>query len=438
MKNEVEIKTGQSDIGQWIYDRIVELYPICRSITGDGVRESLQILNKYIPVHFQEIPSGTQVFDWTVPKEWNIRDAWIKDASGRKVIDFYQSNLHVVNYSSPIRRKITLNELKSHLFTIPEYPDWIPYRTSYYRDTWGFCLTQNQLDTMSDNEYEICIDSNFNEKGSLTYGEYFIKGETDEEVLISSHICHPSMCNDNLSGICTALALAEWLGKNTKNRFSYRFLFAPGTIGAITWLAQNQEKVNKIKHGLILSGLGDSGALTYKRSRRGNAVVDRAVEHTLHHRSENYNIEEFSPYGYDERQFNSPGFNLPVGRLSRTPFGTYPEYHTSADNLEFINVRSLLDTFSALKTIIKTIDHNNYYFNTTPFCEPQLGKRGLYESIGDDELAMLWVLNLSDGSHDLLEIADRASVPFDNIHKIALRLERHGLLRVHSKINSHS
>ena len=384
-----------NDVGREIYDLIVELFPICRSITGDGVRETLRILSKHIPLEVHEVPTGTQVFDWTVPKEWNIRDAYVKNSRGEKVIDFQKSNLHILNYSVPVHKIMTLDELKEHLFTLPDHLDWIPYKTSYYREKWGFCLSHKEFLALQEGEYEVVIDSTL-EAGSLTYGEYVIPGSSRDEILISTHVCHPSLANDNLSGVCTATFLAKHLtGLNLK--FTYRFLFIPGTIGAITWLALNRDAVGNIKHGLVLTGLGDAGKITYKKSRRGDAEIDRAATHVLRHSGENHEIRGFSPYGYDERQYCSPGFNLPVGRLSRTPYGQYPEYHTSADNLGFVKEEALADTFRVLLKLINVLEKNEAYVNLNPMCEPQLGKRGLYQSIGENELAMLWVLNLSDG-----------------------------------------
>jgi len=321
-------------VGQEIYALIVELFPICRSITGDGVRKTLNIVSKHLPLEIHEVPTGTQVFDWTVPKEWNIRDAYVKNSRGEKIIDFQKSNLHVLNYSVPIRKTLRLDELNEHLFTLPDHPDWIPYKTSYYKENWGFCLAHNQLQGLDDENYEVVIDSTLGD-GHLTYGEYLIPGKSKDEILISTHVCHPSLANDNLSGVCTAAFLAKHLS-DLELKYTYRFLFIPGTIGAITWLAVNKERTNKIRHGLVLTGVGDSGKLTYKKSRQGNALIDRAAQHVLKHSGDEYSIREFSPYGYDERQYCSPGFNLPVGRLSRTPYGEYPEYHTSADNPGFV------------------------------------------------------------------------------------------------------
>jgi aminopeptidase-like protein len=431
--NELENGLDPLDEGQAMYRLISQLYPICRSITGDGLRQTLRILQTYIPLEMHEVPTGTQVFDWTVPKEWNIRDAYVKNSKGERVIDFGKSNLHVVNYSIPVQRRISLSELKEHLFAIPERPDWIPYRTSYYKESWGFCLSQRQLEALTEDEYEINIDSTLKD-GHLTYGEYFLPGETPNEVLVSCHTCHPSLCNDNLSGI----ALAVWLAKHLRGlprHYSYRFLFIPGTIGAITWLALNEDKLPRIKHGLVLSGVGDAGKLHYKKSRQGSEEIDRTAAHVLQHSGNPYELLEFSPYGYDERQYCSPGINLAVGRLSRTPHGTFPEYHTSADNLEFVYPDKLGESFAVCLEILLVLENNGAFVNVSPKCEPQLGKRGLYRMIGGqsdagvNEMAMLWVLNLSDGSHSLLDIAERSGIRFESIHKAANALREHRLLR---------
>jgi len=326
-----------------------------------------------------------------------------------------------------------LSEMKGHLFSLPDHPDWIPYRTSYYKDNWGFCLSHKQLDSLEEGKrYEVLIDSSL-EDGHLTYGEYFIQGETDEEVLFSCHCCHPSLCNDNLSGIALASTLAKLLTPLTL-RYSYRFLFIPGAIGSITWLARNEARAMEIKHGLVITGVGDAGCLHYKKSRQGNSEIDRAVEHVLKHWGQPYQIHDFSPYGYDERQYCSPGFNLAVGSLTRTPHGQYPQYHTSADNLDFISVPSLTDSFMAYLAVLRVLEGNRTYRNLNPKCEARLGKRGLYRSVGGQidqplrELAMLWLLNLSDGDHTLLDIADRAGIRFDLVEEIARELKTVGLL----------
>jgi aminopeptidase-like protein len=418
--------------GRQAYAIIEALYPICRSITGDGVRESLGVLKKTIPLELHEVPSGTKVFDWTVPKEWNIRDAYVKGATGERVVDFRRSTLHVLNYSVPVHRTMSLAELKPYLFTLPETPDWIPYRTSYYRETWGICLSQKQLESMKEGKYEVQIDSTL-EAGHLTYGEYRIPGGTDEEVLISCHACHPSLCNDNLSGMATAARLARLL-KDVSLRYSYRFLWIPGTIGSITWLAQHEPILPRIRHGLVLSCVGDSGQFTYKRSRRENAEIDRAVEHVLRHSRHDFEFLDFTPYGYDERQYCSPGINLPVGCLMRTPNGRYPQYHTSADDLNFVTASALGESLRQLLGIIQVLEENGRYLNLNPKCEPQLGRRGLYRQMGGSkdaaaaEMAVLWVLNLSDGAHDLLDIAVRSGVSFDQISRAAEVLVESGLL----------
>lgn len=419
-------------VGWDMHNLMAELHPICRSITGDGVRQSLAILQQHIPLQIEEVPSGTAVFDWTIPKEWNIRDAYVKNPAGEKVIDFQQHNLHVLNYSVPVRRRVTLAELQEHLFSLPEYPDWIPYRTSYYRENWGFCLSERTRQSLREGEYEVFIDATL-EPGHLTYGEYLLPGESEEEVLLSCHSCHPSLANDNLSGMAVATFLAKALKKRPR-RYSYRFLFIPGTIGSITWLARNEANAARIKHGLVLACLGDPGHSTYKRSRRGDAEIDRAVLHALKQSGQPYEVVDFSPYGYDERQYCSPGFNLAVGSLTRTPHGRFPEYHTSADNLELVRPEFLADSFAKYLAVLDVLEKNRAYLNTNPKCEPQLGKRGLYGALGglkdtkEREMAMLWVLNLSDGAHTLLDIADRAGYPFALVSEVADLLQEHGLL----------
>ncbi len=425
---------NSNDIGQEMYRLISNLYPICRSITGNGVRETLNIIKGYIPLEINEVPTGTDVFDWTVPKEWNIKDAYIKNSKGEKVVDFQISNLHVVNYSVPVKKVMPLEELKAHLFTLPDYPERIPYRTSYYKETWGFCLSHEQLLAMQDGEYEVYIDSTL-EPGSLTYGEYYLPGESQDEILISCHTCHPSLCNDNLSGIALATFLAQHLSQVSQRRYSYRFLFIPGTIGSVTWLALNENQVHKIKHGLVVTGVGDPGKFTYKLSRRGNADVDRAVIHVLKHSGQEHQIIDFFPYGYDERQYCSPGFNLPVGCFMRSSHGQYSEYHTSADNLSFVQPQCLTDSFAQFLSTLDILENNQIYFNQNPKCEPRLGKRGLYRAVGGhaeeqvNELALLWVLNLSDGQHTLLDIAERSKMSFDVIKKAANALLQHDLLK---------
>jgi aminopeptidase-like protein len=421
------------EVGRKLHEFASELYPICRSITGAGIRHTLAMIKKRIALQIFEVPTGTEVFDWTIPQEWNISDAFIKDSSGRRVVDFEASNLHVMNYSTPLRATMPLSQLKPHLHTLSDRPDWIPYRTSYYEKDWGFCLSHNQMISLADGDYEVCIDSKL-EDGSLTYGECFLPGASTDEVLISCHACHPSLANDNLSGLTVATALAERLSE-CDHRYSYRFLFIPGTIGAITWLARNRENTGRVRHGLVLTGIGDAGAFHYKKSRRGDTEIDRAAAHVLQHCGESAELLDFSPYGYDERQYCSPGFNLPVGCLMRSVWGTFPEYHTSADNLDFIRPAQLAKSLRVCASIFEVLENNRRYRNLNPYCEPQLGKRNLYrstggESIGAEINARLWVLNSSDGQHSLLDIAERSAMPFPTIETAAEVLFQSGLLAV--------
>jgi aminopeptidase-like protein len=346
-------------------------------------------------------------------------------------VDFQKSNLHVLNYSTPVHATMPLGELKPHLFTLPDKPDWVPYRTSYYQANWGFCLSHNQMLALKDGDYEVSIDSTLKD-GSLTYGECFLPGRSAEEVLISCHACHPSLANDNLSGLAVATFLAQWLSGRDL-RYSYRFLFIPGTIGAITWLAQNRETAGRIRHGLVLTCVGDAGGFHYKKSRRGNAEIDRAATHVLRHYTRSPEILEFSPYGYDERQYCSPGFNLPVGCLMRSVWGTFPEYHTSADNLDFIEPLQLAGSLRVSTAILDVLENNGRYRNLSPYGEPQLGRRNLYgpvggQTIGEAINARLWVLNFSDGENSLLDIAERSGMPFQMIGEAALLLRENGLL----------
>jgi aminopeptidase-like protein len=338
----------------------------------------------------------------------------------------------VVNYSVPVRQKMSLAELKPHLFSLPDQPDLIPYRTSYYKETWGFCLRHRDLIALPDGEYEVCINSTL-EPGHLTYGECLLPGESTDEVLISCHVCHPSLADDNLSGIALAVALAKRL-TSVPHRYSYRFLFIPSTIGSITWLARNEDKVARIKHGLVLTCVGDSNNITYKKSHRGDAGIDRAAQHVLKTSGQPHQVIAFFPYGYDERQYCSPGFDLPVGCFMRGRHGQFPEYHTSADNLEFIRPEYLGDSFGKVLAVIEVLEHNRVYLNLKPKCEPRLGKRGLYSGIGGmrqggfSELPLLWVLNQSDGTRDLLAIAEKSGLEFSQLQRAAEALAKTDLL----------
>lgn len=431
-EGELSQRLVTEDIGEEIFAFAAKIFPICRSITGNGVRETLRHIRDHIALELHEVPTGTPVFDWTVPREWNIRDAYIKNGQGEKIVDFARSNLHVMSYSTPVRQRLSLGELKGHLHTLADQPDLIPYRTSYYAENWAFCMAHRQFESLGDDIYEVLIDSSLAD-GHLTYGEYLHRGQTDDEILLSAHVCHPSLANDNCSGVALLTHLAKRI-TGSATRYSYRFLFAPGTIGAIAWLARNEERIQRIKHGLVLSMVGDGGGPTYKKSRRGNAMIDRAMVHALRHSGLTPTVLEFFPYGYDERQYCSPGFDLPVGLFQRSQFGSIPQYHTSADNLEFIRPEHLRRSYRIIVDTIDILENDRAYRNVLPKCEPQLGKRGLYATIGGDKdaaavnLAMLWLLNLSDGTNTLLDIAQRADVPFGVIRRTAETLKQSGLL----------
>ncbi len=419
--------------GEEMHALVERLYPLRRSITGDGVRATLDIVGEHLPLEVHEVPTGTPVLDWTVPQEWNVRDAYVADASGRRVVDLAASALHVLGYSVPVAARMPLSELRGHLHTLPDQPSLVPYRTSYYKPEWGFCLAQETLDALPDGEYEVRIDSTLAD-GHLTYAEHVVPGEVEEEVLVSCHVCHPALANDNMAGVAVAVFLARELAER-KPYHTYRFLFAPGTIGAITWLARNRERVDRVRHGLVLACAGDPGSVTYKRSRRGDAEIDRVLRHVLGTSGRPHEIREFTPYGYDERQFCSPGFDLPVGSLTRTPYAEYPEYHTSADDPDFVSPAALADTLAVCREAFAVLDRNRRYVSLSPYGEPQLGRRGLYDALGgrsdakQAQMAMLWVLNLADGGHDLLDVAERSGLPFDTIAGAADALAGAGLLK---------
>lgn len=419
--------------GAWAL--MTELYPICRSITGDGVRDTLARIAVDVPLQITDVPSGTTVFDWEVPREWNVREAWIADDSGRRVVDLRDHTLHLMSYSVPVDAVMTLEELRPHLHSIPEHPDWIPYRTSYYREDWGFCLAHRVLQTLRPGQYRVRIDSSL-EPGTLTYGECLVPGSSSDEVLLFTHVCHPSLCNDNLTGIALASILAAELRRSSP-RLTYRFVFAPGTIGSITWLARNEQTTQRVRHGLVLGLAGDRGPLTYKRSRRGNTEIDQIAAYVMESIDARARVVDFSPYGYDERQLCSPGFDLPVGRLTRTPNNEYAEYHTSADDFGLIDREALAESLFACASILGIAERNAHYLNLSPKCEPRLGKRGLFRSTGgrhpgEFEHALLWVLNQSDGSHSLLDIAKKSRLPFEVVAAAADALVGVELLRRHT------
>jgi aminopeptidase-like protein len=437
-----------SEVGERLYSLVAALYPLHRCLTGEGLRATLAMLGEQIPLTLHEVPTGTPVLDWTVPQEWAVSEAWIATAGGRHVVDLKDSPLHVVQYSTPVRARMTLEALRPHLHTLPDQPDLVPYRTSYYEPAWGFCLAQRALDRLAaeggeHQDLEVCIASRHFD-GALSYGECVLPGETTNEVLFSAHACHPALANDNASALAVAAALAQALRDRPRRRYTYRFLFAPGTIGAVTWLARNREALGRLRHGLVLANLGDHGGFTYKQTRRGTLdgpqPVDRAVALAL--REEGLDVRPFDPFGYDERQFDSPGFDLPVGRLTRTPHGEYPAYHTSGDDLRLVTPAALEGSLRALLRVVDVLEGDAVYRSTAPFGEPQLGRRGLYGTFGggavtpaegpareEAKRALLWVLNLADGRFSLLDVAERSGLSFAAVRAAADRLLDAGLLK---------
>jgi aminopeptidase-like protein len=409
------------------------LFPINRSLTGNGNRETLKILSEIVDLSIHEVSSGTKCFDWTIPPEWNVREAWIKDSSGDIILDFNSLNLHLVGYSIPFHGHLSLSELKPHLYSIPEMPDVIPYKTSYYEENWGFCLSHNQLSSLQDEVYEIYIDTELNPKGSMTYGEAYIKGQSDDEILFSTYICHPSLANNELSGPLVTSFIYRSLASKKMN-YSYRFLFLPETIGSIFYLSRYGEILkNKLKAGFVVTTIGDKGSFTYKRSRQGNSLSDRAVELVLEQTERDFLIEDFFPYGSDERQYCSPGFNLPVGSLMRTRYGKYKQYHTSDDNRTFISFEAMEQSVQKYLEVVNVIEENKTYQNRYPFCEPKLGDKGFYPSNGSADYqeklnAALWILNLADGKNDLISISKRSRTNFKLLLSVAKNLENSKLI----------
>ena len=457
-KTKISLKRS-SKLENELFSLMQELFPICRSITGNGVRKTLKILKKEIDLKIVNVPSGTKVFDWKIPYEWNIKDAYVKNSKGERVIDFKKSNLHILNYSTPIKKTISNKNLKKHLHTLPEKPNSIPYVTSYYKKNWGFCVAHDTLKSFDEDRYFVHIDSTL-KPGSLTYGEFFIKGQTKNEILISTYICHPSLCNDNLSGIVVTTILAKLLSK-TDTYFSYRFLFIPETIGAITWLSKNQKNLSQIKSGLVVTCVGGNGGFTYKKTRDNDSEIDKISIDVLKHTRKGFETRDFFPYGSDERQYSSPGIDLPIGVLMRTPYYEFKEYHTADDNLNSIKKFALNDSLIMLLKIILQIEKkkpsfnrnqknetsklkSEIYQNLNPYCEPQLGRRKLYRNISKSrlvdkknsenmvELSICWVLNFSDGLHSLKEISQKSNLPLKLLRKTAKLLIEKKLLK---KIN---
>lgn len=412
------------------------LWPINRSLTGNGNRETLNILSEIIDLKISEIPSGTQSFDWTVPPEWNIKEAWVKDSKGKKIIDFSKNNLHILGYSEPFRGELSSQELKLHLYSLPEQPDLIPYLTSYYKRRWGFCLSHNQLLKLDENEkYDVFIDSSLDNNGSMTIGEAIVKGQSEKEVLFSTYICHPSLASNELSGPLVSAFIYSKLKEQQKLKYTYRFIFVPETIGSIYSLSvKGNHWKNNLQAGFVITSIGDDGKFTYKKSRLGNSLPDKVVEMVLSQTENDFNIVDFFPSGSDERQYCSPGFNLPVGSLMRTMYGKYPEYHTSADNKEFVSFEAMEKSVLKYLEIIEILERNEKYMNTMPHCEPQLGKRGLYPTLGSQKgtegfvKAMMWVLNLADGTNDLISISEKSNIPVQQLIPVIDKLIENGIL----------
>ena len=433
-KGTASVDSGRNH-GQAMHDLAAELFPICRSITGEGFRQSLKILQRELPgLNAFEVPSGTQCFDWQVPREWNIRDAYIIDPEGRKIVDFKVCNLHVVGYSLPIDQVMTLDALKPHLYSLPEQPDAIPYVTSYYTERWGFCLTHNQLQTLQPGEYRVRIDSTL-EPGHLTYGELLIPGERKEEVFVSTYLCHPSMGNNELSGPVVATELAKWVTGLPHRKYTYRFVFIPETIGSIVYLSRNIEALKRdVVAAFNVTCIGDERAYSFLPSRRGGTLSDRAALHALHHHAGEFIRYSYLVRGSDERQYCSPLVNLPMVSIMRSRYDTYPEYHTSKDDLSLITPAGLGGGFEALRKAVMSIEANRTYRATMP-CQPNLGKRGLYPTLSTKKTfeivrSMVMTLDYCDGDHDLLSIAEMLDVPIWELSPVAQTLEDHGLLEL--------
>ena len=419
--------------GKNIHELASRLWPLNRSITGDGVRATLSILREELSgLELHEVPTGTHVFDWSVPKEWRVREAYIQTPGGQRICDFKKNNLHLVGYSIPVKKKLTLQELKEHLYTLPNQPDAIPYITSYYKERWAFCLSHNELQLLTDGEYEVFIDSELFD-GSLTYGELIIPGSSDLEVFISTYVCHPSMANNELSGPCVTTFIAKELLKKQR-KFTYRIVFIPETIGSITYLSRHSEHLKKrVIAGFNVSCIGDDRAYSYLPSRNGNTLSDTVAKHVLKHISEHYVSYDWRDRGSDERQYCAPGIDLPIASIMRTKYGKYDEYHTSLDDLiNVVTPDGLEGGFNALWKAIEALE-NNFYPRVDVFCEPQLGKRGLYptlstKSSGAEVRLMMDLITWSDGRRSLIEIAELCHAPVWELYPILDKLCEHKLI----------
>ncbi|PHS28319.1 MAG: aminopeptidase [Robiginitomaculum sp.] len=409
------------------------LFPICRSLTGDGVRQTLSILQEHLPdLNIHEVPSGRGCFDWAIPAEWNIREAWVEGPDGQRVVDFKDHNLHVVGYSTPVDRQIDLEELQGHLHSLPELPDAIPYITSYYQERWGFCLSEHQRQSLKSGTYRVKIDADLNPTGSLTYGELLIPGQSNEEVFLSTYVCHPSMANNELSGPMVATWLAKWLA-SAPRRYSYRIVFIPETIGSICYLSHHLVHLKSyVKAGFNLTCIGDERAFSYLPSRAGDTLSDRAARHVLSHLAPDYLKYDWLSRGSDERQYCAPGVDLPIASIMRSKYHEYPEYHTSLDDLNFVTPKGLAGGYLAVRRALEVIEANQVWRATT-LCEPQMGKRGLYSTLGTraPEVATrlrMHILSYADGNHDLLALAEKLRTPAWELIPFIEELAAHGLL----------
>lgn len=420
-------------IGERMYELVKRLFPVCRSITGNGVRETLKIIREYIPVEIYEAPTGTKVFDWTVPKEWNIKDAYVMDANGNKIIDFKKNNLHVVGYSIPVNKTVSLPELQEHLYSLPDQPGAIPYVTSYYTERWGFCIAHKYRKQLKEGEYKVFIDSELKD-GSLTYGDLVIPGESEKEVFLSTYVCHPSMANNELSGPALTTFLTKWI-LNAKRKFSYRIIFIPETIGSITYLSRHLEVMKKnIIAGFNVSCVGDNKVYSYLPTRNGDTYADKIALNILSFKHPDFRRWSFLDRGSDETQYNAPGIDLPVCCVMRSKYGSYPEYHTSLDNLDFISAEGLVGAYDVFKECLILIERNHKY-KINCLGEPQLGKRGLYPTISikssynDNEVkSMIDFIAYADGKNDLIDISNKINVPVWELYPIIKKLRQADLL----------